>query len=48
MATFVAELQRLTEHCELGDSMDDMLRDRLVDEEERTKTVGSHATRHTG
>ena len=30
VATFVAELRHLTEHCEFGDSMEDMLRDRLV------------------
>ena len=30
MAMFVAELRHLIEHCEFGDSMDDMLRDRLV------------------
>ena len=30
VATFVAELRRLTEHCKFGDVMDEMLRDRLV------------------
>ena len=30
VATFVAELRRLTEHCEFGAVLDDMLRDRLV------------------
>ena len=30
VAGFVAELRRLTEYCEYGDSLDDMLRDRLI------------------
>ena len=30
VSTFVVELRHLTEHCEFGDSMDDMLHDRLV------------------
>jgi len=30
VATFVAELKRLSEHCHYGDTLDDMLRDRLV------------------
>ena len=30
VATFVAELRRLTEHCGFGSALDDMLRDRLV------------------
>ena len=30
VASFVAELRRLTEHCEFGPTLDDMLRDRLV------------------
>ena len=30
VATFVAELRHLTEHCEFGDSMDEMLRGWLV------------------
>ena len=29
-ATFLAELRRLTEHCEFGTTLDEMLRDRLV------------------
>ena len=30
VATFVAELRRLAEHCQFGQTLDDMLRDRLV------------------
>ena len=30
IATFIAELRRLSEHCGYGDSLNDMLRDRLV------------------
>ena len=30
VAEFIAELRRLSEHCEFGDNLDDMLRDRLV------------------
>ena len=30
VGTFVAELRRLSEHCQYGDTLDDMLRDRLV------------------
>ena len=30
VATFVAQLRQLTEHCEFGDSLEEMLRDRLV------------------
>ena len=30
MSTYVAELRRLSQHCEFGASLDDMLRDRLV------------------
>ena len=30
MATFIAELRHLTRYCEFGDSLKDMLRDRLV------------------
>ena len=30
VATFVAELRRLAIHCEFGDSLNDMLRDRLI------------------
>ena len=30
VATFVAELKRLSEHCGFGDALQDMLRDRLV------------------
>jgi len=30
VATFVAELRRLSEHCRYGDTLDDMLRDQLV------------------
>ena len=30
MATFVAELRRLTEYCDFGTSLEDMLHDRLV------------------
>ena len=30
VATFVAELRRLTEYCDFGTSLEDMLRDRLV------------------
>ena len=30
VATFVAELRHLTEHCDFGAILDDMLRDRLV------------------
>ena len=30
MATFVAKLRRLAEHCQFGQTLDDMLRDRLV------------------
>ena len=30
IATFVAELKRLSEHCGFGDTLQDMLRDRLV------------------
>ena len=30
VANYVAELRRLTEHCEYGTSLNDMLRDRLV------------------
>ena len=30
VATFVAELKKLSEHCDYGDSLNDMIRDRLV------------------
>ena len=30
VSLFVAELKKLSEHCEFGDSLDNMLRDRLV------------------
>ena len=30
VSIFVAELKKLTEYCEYGDSLNDMLRDRLV------------------
>ena len=30
VATYVAELRALTEHCDYGESLDSMLRDRLV------------------
>lgn len=30
VATFIAELRQLTEHCDFGGTLDDMLRDRLV------------------
>ena len=30
VATFFAELKRLSEHCNFGDALEDMLRDRLV------------------
>ena len=30
IAEFVAELRRLSEHCKFGDTLDDMLRDRVV------------------
>ena len=30
MYQFVVELKKLSEHCEFGDSLDNMLRDRLV------------------
>ena len=30
IASFVAELRKLAEHCEFGDMLEDMLRDRLV------------------
>ena len=30
VANYVAELRRLTEHCDYGTSLNDMLRDRLV------------------
>ena len=30
VSIFVAELRKLTEYCEYGDSLNDMLRDRLV------------------
>ena len=30
VSTYVAELRRLSQHCEFGASLDDMLRDRLV------------------
>jgi hypothetical protein len=30
VAEFVAELRRLSEHCKFNDTLDDMLRDRLV------------------
>ena len=30
VSAFVAELRHLSQHCEFGDSLDDMLRDRLV------------------
>ena len=30
VAAFLAELRRLSEHCEYGETLDDMLRDRLV------------------
>lgn len=30
MAAFVAELRQLSEHCEFGAVLEDMLRDRLV------------------
>ena len=30
MADFVASLRRLSEHCEFGDGLDDLLRDRLI------------------
>lgn len=30
IATFLAELRNLSEHCEFGESLDEMLRDRLV------------------
>ena len=30
IATFIAELRRLAEHCQFGQTLDEMLRDRLV------------------
>jgi hypothetical protein len=30
IAEFVAELRRLSEHCKFGDTLEDMLRDRIV------------------
>ena len=30
VAAFVAEIKRLSEHCNFGDALEDMLRDRLV------------------
>ena len=30
MASFVSELRHLTEHCDFGITLEDMLRDRLV------------------
>ena len=30
MAAFVAELRQLSEHCEFGTTLKDMIRDRLV------------------
>ena len=30
MSTFVAELRALAEFCNFGDSLDDMIRDRIV------------------
>lgn len=30
ISAFVAELRKLSEHCEFGDTLNDMLRDRLV------------------
>ena len=30
VATFVAQLKKLSEHCDYGDSLNDMIRDRLV------------------
>ena len=30
MADFVTSLRRLSEHCEFGDGLDDLLRDRLI------------------
>ena len=30
IAEFVVELRRLSEHCKFGDTLDDMLRDRVV------------------
>lgn len=30
IATFVSDLQRLSEHCNFGDTLDDMLCDRIV------------------
>ena len=30
ISMIVAELRKLTEHCEYGDSLNDMLRDRLL------------------
>ena len=30
VAAYVAELRKLTEHCGFGDTLNDMLRDRLV------------------
>ena len=30
MATYVAQLRQLTQYCEFGDSLEEMLRDRLV------------------
>ena len=30
MAAFVAELRQLSEHCEFGTTLEDMIRDRLV------------------
>ena len=30
MATYIAELRHLSEHCEFGSTLNEMLRDRLV------------------
>lgn len=30
VTSFVADLRRLTEHCDFGTTLDDMIRDRLV------------------
>lgn len=30
VATFIAELRRMTEHCQFGARIDDMLRDRVI------------------